>query len=123
MSDPAGSELQLTMTRHGRGAVLALVGDVDFDSSPALLSAALAAVDQGVVYLVLDLGELGFCDSAGMHVFVSLHQRLTAVGGALALAAVPQQLSQLLGIVGLDAILPIYPTSAQALSATGAFTA
>jgi anti-sigma B factor antagonist len=63
------------------GVVVArLEGEVDMSNAAELGAAITARVASDARGLVLDLGDVGYVDSAGIHVFFELRERLTRRG-------------------------------------------
>ncbi|GAA3343860.1 STAS domain-containing protein [Amorphoplanes nipponensis] len=106
-------------TRHvaARVAVLAAAGELDHDSRAVLADAAEAALHGGHDRLVIDLTELGFCDSGGLALFVDLHRRTTAGTGQVHLAGLQPPVAVVLHAANLDRILPLHPTVEEAVRA------
>jgi anti-sigma B factor antagonist len=67
----------------GRRTVVAVSGEVDIASAPALRSALETALDAGTQELWVDLCATTFMDSSGLHVLADAHrvaeERLTIV--------------------------------------------
>jgi len=113
-------ELLLTVEEiHGPLAVAAVGGEIDFHTAPILRSRALDLIEQGHMRLVLDLSGVGFCDSAGLNALINIWHAAQAAGGAMALAAVPPRLDRMLKLTGLDTVLVIHATAADAIAAVG----
>ncbi|WP_246212728.1 STAS domain-containing protein [Streptomyces abyssomicinicus] len=113
-------ELLLTVEEtHGPLAVAAVGGEIDFHTAPMLRSRVLELIEQGRVRLVLDLSQVGFCDSAGLNALINIWHAAQSQGGAMALAAVPARLDRMLKLTGLDTVLAIHPTAADAIAAVG----
>jgi anti-anti-sigma factor len=94
--------------------VYRLAGELDMDGVDPLVfddEAARAA------HIVLDLGGLEFCDSAGLNALLRL--RLQAVGRGIPvhLAAVPERVTRLLEVTGADQVFPVHATLADAVTA------
>ncbi|MBM7773693.1 anti-sigma B factor antagonist [Actinokineospora baliensis] len=104
MSDPA----LLTITVDDRAAtvVVSVVGQLDFGTTPELVRATEAVVAGGRP-VVLDLGELSFCDSSGLSALVRLHKAAVAGGGALTLARLRPQVSATISATALDRLFTI----------------
>jgi anti-sigma B factor antagonist len=71
-------ELKIETTRDRETLTLALRGELDLASAPALKRELHNAQASGAERIVVDLGELEFMDSAGFHVLLDAHQRLRA---------------------------------------------
>jgi anti-anti-sigma factor len=72
-------------TREGV-VVARLEGELDMSNASELGAAITARVPSDARGLVLDLGRVGYVDSAGVHVFFELRERLTRRGQQIRLA-------------------------------------
>ncbi|TXJ79130.1 anti-sigma factor antagonist [Streptomyces lavendulae] len=100
----------------GRERVLALRGELDYASAAQLQEAADAVLagPQPPALVVLDCSALEFCDSSGINVLIGMHQRLEARGGVLRLAGVPGSVTRVFTLTGLDQVIGLYGTVADA---------
>lgn len=113
--------LHLTVQHPRPGlAVATVVGEVDMHTALTLHSEALEIIQRGHPRLVLDLAQVGFCDSAGLSALIRLWHAAQAAGGLLSLAAVPDRLMRMLSMTGVDALLPVHATAAEAVAAMSA---
>lgn len=109
--------LQLTVQHPRPGLAIATVaGDVDMHTADTLRREASEIIEQGCPHLVLDLSQVAFCDSAGLSALIGLWHAAQAVGGALRLADVPDRLMRMLVLTGVDAVLPVHATAAEAVT-------
>ncbi|MFH8804320.1 STAS domain-containing protein [Streptomyces sp. NPDC017936] len=109
--------LQLTVQHPRPGLAIAVVaGDVDTRTADTLRHEASGIIEQGCPHLVLDLSQVGFCDSAGLSALIGLWHAAQAVDGALRLAAVPDRLMRMLVLTGVDAVLPVHATATEAVA-------
>ncbi|MFF7446783.1 MULTISPECIES: anti-sigma factor antagonist [unclassified Streptomyces] len=115
-------QAHLTVTRHTTADgvhVLALFGEIDHTTADTFRQALTA--DHGSSHCtVVDFCDVTFMDSSGINVLVAANNAARAEGGWLRLAHIPARVLDLLHIVGLDAVLPLYPTLNGALTAQGA---
>lgn len=65
--------------------------------------------DRGA-HLVVDLAPVSFLSSGGLGMFVKLSKRLHERGGALALARPQPAIDRILRMVGLESVLPTFPS-------------
>jgi anti-sigma B factor antagonist len=98
-------------------AVLAITGHIDYYSAPAIRSQAMALLSEGRRHLILDLSQVGFCDSSGLNAFLNIWQCARAADGTFVLTAVTDRLERLIRITGLCEVLPIHATTTDALTA------
>ncbi|MFJ4809545.1 STAS domain-containing protein [Streptomyces longwoodensis] len=117
MSDVTDT-LELTVQHPRPGLAIATVtGDVDLHTADTLRRDASILIERGCPHLVLDLSQVGFFDSAGLSALIGLWHAAQAQGGALGLAEVPDRLMRMLTLTGLDTILAVHATTAEALTA------
>lgn len=64
--------------------------------------------------MVLELSALMFCDSAGLNVLLWARQQAKRAGAVLVLACVPATLQQMLAMTGVDTVVRVYGTVAEA---------
>ncbi|MFV0126516.1 STAS domain-containing protein [Streptomyces sp. HMX112] len=103
------SSLTITTRDARTGPVLEVAGDLDYNSAPRLRHAVEQLRLEPGRLLVLDLSRLGFCDSSGITALIVARNHATAARADIALAAVPDNTARVLGIVGLDQVLTLYP--------------
>jgi len=100
MTDPA-SPLSITLTDNG----LAVAGEIDAHSAPALAAAIVAAAE--LEPLVLDLADVGFIDSSGLRVLIETHQARLGEGRTLTLTRPSRAVSRLFEVAGVAGYLDI----------------
>jgi anti-sigma B factor antagonist len=100
-----------SITRSTRGAseVVALAGELDMANAP-LVSQALDELADAGRSVIVDLSELVFIDSSGIHAIVSPRPQLT-----LALVCPPGNIQRVFSVTKLDSVLPLYETLDEAL--------
>ena len=85
----------------GRRAVVAVAGEVDIASSPALRSALEAALDAGAHELWVDLCATTFMDSSGLHVLVQLHRHAVGLRRRVTIICPPGNVRRVLDLTGV----------------------
>ena len=107
---PATGGFTVRSHRAGTSVVVAVVGELDFDSAPALASELTAAMDdRGVEAIVVDCRGMSFCDSSGLNALLAARLRAEEQGLAIRLAAVPAATGRMFGITGADTVFQLYP--------------
>lgn len=103
---------------HGRPGhtIVGLHGDLDIASAPALREHLLATLHHSARLLTLDLGEVSFCDAAGLAVLIGVQRRATGLGITLRLANPRPQVTRLLRITGVDRDLIVHTPVREALT-------
>jgi anti-sigma B factor antagonist len=71
-------------------------------SAPLLAEELERTADDDVARVVVDVAELDFCDSSGLAVLMSWHQRCEACGRELVLRSPQPNLVRLLEITAVD---------------------
>ncbi|WP_406312576.1 STAS domain-containing protein [Streptosporangium sp. NBC_01639] len=96
-------DLVIRVTHHEEAgcAVITVMGDIDRNSSPLLRESIRGLVDDGHVQIVLDVGEMTFCDSNGLRTFLSGMTTVFEAGGWLRLAGVRGHFERLLRMTDL----------------------
>ncbi|MFW3470066.1 STAS domain-containing protein [Streptomyces microflavus] len=102
---------------QGTVAVIALSGEFDIATAPAVRARALDLIANGHPDLVADLGGVTFCDSSGLGALIGIWRCAKDANGSLTLAAIPERLDRLLSVTGMDTVLPAYPSTRTALLA------
>jgi anti-anti-sigma factor len=96
------------------GVIVTVTGEIDLDTTDILADALARAADTAPV-VVADLTAVTFLDSTGISTLLRAHHALTARGGRLALAGAHHTAFRVLDLTGVDTVIPLYPTVAQAL--------
>ncbi|MFF8595083.1 STAS domain-containing protein [Streptomyces sp. NPDC015220] len=114
---PVPERLLITRTTVEDGTrVVTLVGEADLDSSARLRETLLSCLATAPV-TVADLGGLTFMDSSGINALISAHQAAQESGARLCLAAPQEAVLRVLQLVGVDTLIPWYPSVEAALTA------
>ncbi|WP_329612444.1 STAS domain-containing protein [Streptomyces brevispora] len=101
--------------RQEQGAlVLAVTGDLDIDNVTPLGAALESAAADGDDPVVVDLSDVSFADSTTVNVLL---QGQTLLGPRLRLAEPSPFVERLIGVLGLDSVLPVFPTVTEAIAA------
>ncbi|NJP29940.1 STAS domain-containing protein [Microbispora sp. SCL1-1] len=110
------STLKVASTVHGAAVVVRVEGDLDA-GTVHLLHDELDGLwkSPGTSVIVLDVAELGFCDSRGLSELISALQRGQALNVRFMLSGVQGVLRRVLTITGLRNVFEQHPTLAEAL--------
>ncbi|MFB7379433.1 STAS domain-containing protein [Kitasatospora purpeofusca] len=98
-------------------AVCVLVGDLDIETLPPAEQALDEALRTRPSVLVVDLEQVGFCDSSGLNLLLKTRLSATAAGAELRLAAASPTVLRLLELTGADTVFRLHPSVADALAA------
>jgi len=99
--------LAFRANREADEASLAVAGEIDMFTAESLYQQARRLVDASVSRLVLDLGDVTFCDSLGVAALVRIYKYGTAVDCRLRLTNLRQHVAHILQISGLDQVFEV----------------
>ncbi|MFJ6820745.1 STAS domain-containing protein [Streptomyces niveus] len=109
------------LTLHTRtspaGTVIELTGDLDHHTTPQVRSALPSLDLRPGQQLVIDLGGITFCDSTGISTLIAARNHALSANATIALAAVPDRMSHIIRVVGLDQVFPTHLTAEDAEAA------
>jgi anti-anti-sigma factor len=84
---------------------VALGGDLDMASAPRLQRRITELLTAGRERILVDLGRLAFCDSAGLNLFVQADKHCSARGGWLRLVGAHGHVARVMELSGVDEVL------------------
>jgi anti-sigma B factor antagonist len=107
--DLTGSEplFGVAVTQTEAHAVVALSGELDLNSAPALRDCLAGLAEGGTTEIVLDLSDLDFVDSTGLSVLVMDFHRTRAAGGSTVMRNPSPTVMRVLEITGLAPIFSV----------------
>jgi len=94
--------------------VVAAAGDLDLGTAPVLRTRARAALAGKPGALIVDLGGITFCGSAGLQVIAELVTETTAAGLPFTVVTDQRPVLRALQITRMDTTLTLHPTLAGA---------
>jgi anti-anti-sigma factor len=100
----------------GQQAVVTMPAEIDITNADEIRQALLAAAGRGAPTLIIDMSGTTFCDSAGVQAIIDAYNQATATHTQLRLAATA--VLRILTLVGVDQLIPVYPTLEAALAGT-----
>src|SRR5215467_11405410 len=107
-------DLQLSTADLGGGvATVAVAGEVDLSTAPALKAALLETIEGGARRVLVDLSHATFIDSTTLGVLMGAVKRLRPAGGELAIACSDQNIRKIFAITLLDRIFEIFDAPAE----------
>jgi anti-sigma B factor antagonist len=104
-----------TREEAGRVVVVA-IGEVDVYTAPQLDAELSRLTADGRTDLVVDLARVDFLDSTGLSVRVKALKRVREADGRLDLVVTSDRVAKVFRITGLDQLIPLHPTLADALA-------
>ena len=82
-------------------------GEIDLATAPALNVVLAAALEAGPDQLIIDMADVAFIDSSGLSVLIVAFKQGQAAATRVILRAPSRPVTLLLGISGLDKVLPV----------------
>lgn len=95
------TQFRVEVSEEGQGIVIALSGELDLASSPALEEALERVFDSDTKLVVIDLRALEFMDSTGLSIIVKARQTADDRERQLFLTNGPPQVQRLLSLTGV----------------------
>ncbi len=110
------SEFRVDVQVEEWATVIALSGELDLASSPALEEELTQVFASDSPRVIIDLRELDFMDSTGLSILVKAHQRADEVDRELALVKGTPQVQRLLTLTGVSDRLSLIDSPEEARS-------
>jgi len=103
----AQENFRVEVRNEGRALVFAVAGELDLASSPTLEQELEKVRDADVDLVIIDLRELRFMDSTGLHALVKANKRATEAGRRFAVVKGGAQIQRLLSLTGVSELLTV----------------
>jgi anti-sigma B factor antagonist len=108
------SEERFPVTWAGQTAVVTATGEIDLTNAEGLRDALLSALNAGARGLVVDMTATTFLDSAGVTALVRASRRAAATEATVRLVVTAPAVLRVLNLVGIDRLIEVYPSVADA---------
>jgi anti-anti-sigma factor len=105
----------------GEQAVVTVPAEIDITNAGEVRRTLLGAASHDAAVLIIDMSGTTFCDSAGVQAIIDTYNQAAATRTQLRLVATA--VLRILTLVGVDQLIPIYPTLEAALAAAPAAAA
>jgi anti-anti-sigma factor len=92
---------------------------MDYLTDPMFRPRLKDLIARGERFIVLDVSGVSFCDSVGLNVLLGAWREAHASGAVLVLACVPEPLQLILRITGVNHVLRVFDTVADAEAVFG----
>ncbi|MFJ3788443.1 STAS domain-containing protein [Kitasatospora sp. NPDC090091] len=113
------SRLRVAVGRDGAVRIVTVAGELDHDTAGELRTALARLVDNGIKRILVDFGDLRFCDSTGLNLLLRARLDAEAAGLSLEVADLQPAVARLFAITGVDSVIRIHPDRGTALKAPG----
>ncbi len=101
-------DVSVSRRPDGDVPVVAVSGEVDVYSAPALKDSLTSLLQSGAHSVVVDLTEVAFLDSTGLGALVEARAATSEAGGSLPLVCSQERILKLFTITGLDSVFAIH---------------
>jgi anti-sigma B factor antagonist len=101
-------------------ASVVLAGRLDARNAQTIKETLKQLIDGGITYLVVDLAQVPFIDSAGLAALVSALKLTRRVGGNVLLSGVQPQARTVFSLTMLDQVFAIHPSVEAAVNSLAA---
>jgi anti-sigma B factor antagonist len=113
---PSGGDLRVERCRRADAVILSIRGDITVGGNGGQIADAVRCeVQEGLRYVILDLGRVRYIDSVGLGELVQALSAVRYRGGALKLLHVTDQLTELLAVTRLQAAFDCYERESDAI--------
>jgi anti-sigma B factor antagonist len=109
-------DLDVSTREEGGHVVVVAIGEVDVFTAPTLDAELGRLIADGRTDLVVDLSRVDFLDSTGLSVIVKALARVRAVDGAISVVVTADRVAKVFRITGLDALIPLHASVAEAIA-------
>lgn len=101
-------------------SVITVAGELDLYTAPRLKENLLAAMEEDILKIVIDMTGVHFIDSSALGVLIGGVKRLKPKGGKLVLVSTDENVNWIFQITGLNSVFDIYSTRDEALAGVAA---
>ena len=112
--------MNVTTARHGDIAVV-IVNEprLTYPVLAEFATVTTGLIERGEQRIVIDLGTVGYVDSATIGCLMALYRQATAAGGQLKLAGVQKRVETMLTMTGAHHFLEVYADQPSAVASFG----
>ncbi|NPV37703.1 hypothetical protein BREVNS_1795 [Brevinematales bacterium NS] len=109
----------VSLEPRGAAVVLHISGNLDVSDSQSLEEMGKNLLQQGKIFLVLDLKEVGYLHSSGARAFLALLREVKSHSGRMILSGIQPNVRKTLEIIGLAGVFEMTQSVEEALSLLG----
>jgi anti-anti-sigma factor len=99
--------------------IVTLPAEIDMANAPDIGKQLAAACALGVKVVIADMTATTFCDTLGIRMLLLAWRRAAEHGTDLRLLLPNPAVLRVMGVLGVDAVLPVYSTLEEALAGVG----
>ena len=99
--------MELDIKKDGTKAEVFFSGNMYVEDSPSVREKLTDLLDDGILFLVLNLSGLEYVDSSGLGVLISIHKRCLEKGGKMVVSGLRGMVDDLFKLTRLDLVFNI----------------
>lgn len=103
-------ELQTDVVVTNDYRILALYGEIDAATGPALRTLCIELVDDSALPLLVDMTGVTFCDSTGLNIAAAVRRHASERHRFIAFYGFNQRVRKVFRVTGMDHFIPTYAT-------------
>ncbi|HLY62307.1 MAG TPA: STAS domain-containing protein [Terriglobia bacterium] len=103
--------MTIESTKVGKAAVVKLIGRMDADTSKQFEAAWDKALKEGSTFLIVDLSELTYINSAGIGSFLRNGKLAQEKGGALLISGLKGLVKEIFNLTQLTRVYPLFDST------------
>lgn len=112
-----GIGISIQIEEKGEKRVVRLEGRVDASATPVLESKLDELLKAGHVKIAIDFSRVDYISSAGLRFLLAATKKTRAAKGMLVIAAIQDEVMEIIKMAGFERILHIFPNENKALAA------
>jgi anti-anti-sigma factor len=105
------SKMTIESTKIDKVVVVKLIGRMDADTNKEFEATVAKLVEEGSIYVVVDLNELLYINSAGLGSFLRNAKRAQEKGGALLLSGIKGLVKEVFEMTRLISVFPVFDST------------
>jgi anti-sigma B factor antagonist len=109
-----GDQLTISVSPAPGYVVVSVAGEIDIATAAQFRERLASVIGGGARRVVVDLSRVTFMASAGVAVLMGMHRVLAGQSGSLVVAAPSPAVGRVLSLVGLDQVVPVTGSVAEA---------
>jgi anti-sigma B factor antagonist len=98
------------VSQESKAVIVRMPDEIDIANAGLLVAELASACDSGAKVVVADMTHTTFCDASGARMLIVAHKRAAECGAELRAAVASARVRRVLVLLGLDAVVPIYPS-------------
>lgn len=103
--------MTIESTTTGKAVVVKLIGRMDADTSKQFDAAWDKALQEGSIFLIVDLSELTYINSAGIGAFLRNGKLAQGRGGALLICGIKGLVKEIFDLTQLTRVYPLFDST------------